>query len=81
MNREPPQQLVRFVAGQLVEHPEDVRTRSQSLEGGVKVMLSVRDTDRGKVIGKGGRTARALRSLVQAAGAVRDERFQLEIVD
>lgn len=75
------EKLVQFVACQLVDNPGDVRTRLEPLDDGVKVVLSVAESDRGKVIGIGGRTARALRSVIKAAGAVRDERFQLEIAD
>jgi predicted RNA-binding protein YlqC (UPF0109 family) len=81
MTESSPERLIRFVADQLVTEPSAVRTSVERLEDGLKVHLDVAEQDRGKVIGKGGRTARALRSLIQAAGAVKDRRFQLEIDD
>ena len=45
------------------------------------ILLYVHEEDRGKVIGRGGRIVRALRTLVRASGARRDERTLLEIAE
>jgi len=72
---------VRFIATQLVDIPQRIRSRTVELEDGQKIILTVDKDDRGKLIGQGGRTARALRAIVRAAGAAHDARYQIEITD
>jgi len=72
--------LVEKVAKALVDAPDQV-TVSQ-VDGDPAVLeLRVAANDMGKVIGKSGRTARAMRSLVSAAGVRLHKRFELEIVE
>ncbi|HMM48795.1 MAG TPA: KH domain-containing protein, partial [Miltoncostaeaceae bacterium] len=73
--------MVAAFARGLVDHPEQVAVREADERGTRVVELSVADGDLGQVIGRGGRSARALRSLVRAAGTVRNERYSLDIVD
>lgn len=74
--------LLHYIATVLVDHPEDVTVTATDREDGqVHLRLSVRREDVGKVIGKQGRTARALRNLIHAAAAVRGERVHVQVVD
>jgi uncharacterized protein len=73
--------VLEFVAKQLVDHPGDVRIEVSEDDREVVLELHVHDEDLGKVIGKRGRTAKALRTLVKAAGALDDENVTVEIVD
>lgn len=74
-------ELVRFVARALVDLPDEVEVDIQEEDRAIVVELSVAETDLGKVIGKEGRTARAMRSLLSAASARQDRRAILEILE
>ena len=74
--------LIEVVARALVEHPDDMEISETENENGVVVIsLKVLPDDVGKVIGKQGRTARALRTLAAASGARIQKRVILEIVE
>jgi predicted RNA-binding protein YlqC (UPF0109 family) len=64
----------------IVEHPDDVNVRSRNLRRGRVLEVRVHPEDLGKVIGRGGRTARALRTVVGALGG-RNVRVDLVDVD
>ncbi|MBA3434134.1 MAG: KH domain-containing protein, partial [Actinobacteria bacterium] len=65
----------------LVDEPDAVRVEREEREDAIVFRLQVAPDDVGKVIGRQGRMARALRSIVRAAGARADERYVLEIAD
>jgi predicted RNA-binding protein YlqC (UPF0109 family) len=72
--------LLVYLARQLVDHPDDVRVeRSEREDGTLVLSLLVADDDRGKVIGKQGRIARALRTVVKAAAVRERRRVYVEI--
>ncbi len=73
--------LLHYLATQLVDFPDDVKVEEEQTPDGKVLRLSVRREDVGKVIGKQGRTARALRNLVHAAALVRQERVNVQFVD
>ena len=73
--------LLEWIARRLVDDAEAVRVEREEREDAVVFHLHVAPDDVGKVIGRQGRIARALRSIVRAAGARADERYLLEIVD
>jgi predicted RNA-binding protein YlqC (UPF0109 family) len=73
--------LVEFVAKKLVDHPEDVQVREIEGEDGNNLELRVNPEDMGKVIGRDGRTAKAIRTLVSTAAAKSDTRAMLHIVE
>jgi uncharacterized protein len=75
------EELVVYLARNLVDHPEEVRVERTERDGVVVLRLHVAEEDLGKVIGRQGRIARALRTLVRASGGHRRERVLLEIVD
>ena len=72
--------LVEVIAKALVDHPEEVSVNEKK-EGRTTVLeLHVAEGDMGKVIGKQGRIAKALRSVVKAAAAKEDKRVVVDIV-
>lgn len=74
-------ELIVYLAKALVDEPESVRVQAVE-EGNTMVYeLSVAPTDLGKVIGREGRTARALRMLVSSAAAKQRQRTILQIVE
>jgi hypothetical protein len=74
-------ELVELIAGALVDHPEDVNVKE--IEGNQATVLELRvaDGDLGKVIGRQGRTARAIRTILNASGTKLKKRFVLEILE
>ncbi len=74
-------ELLEWIARQLVDEPDAVRVETERREDAVVFRLFVAEGDVGKVIGRQGRLARALRSIVRAAGARAHERYLLEIAD
>jgi uncharacterized protein len=74
--------LLEYLARGLVEHPDQVRVKEVHEEDGATVLeLSVADDDYGNVIGRGGRTAAALRTVVKTAAAKSKRRVFVDIVD
>jgi len=74
-------ELVKFIASSLVDHPDDVRVDEIDRDGTVIEELRVNKDDLGKVIGKQGRTARAMRTLLSTAADRQDKVARLEIVE
>lgn len=74
-------ELVEFLAKSLVDNPDEVKTRTYERDSGTVVELEVAPADLGKVIGRQGRTARAIRTLLTAAGEKSRRRYSLDIVD
>lgn len=73
--------LVEFVAKSLVDHPDEVRTRVYERDTASVIELEVAPEDLGKVIGRQGRTARAIRTLLAAGNRKSRRRYSLDIVD
>ena len=74
-------ELVEFVAKSLVDNPDEVRTRTHERNDQTIIELEVAPDDLGKIIGRQGRTARAIRTLLAAAGQKTRRRFTLDILD
>lgn len=75
------QELVEFMARGLVTRPDEVRV-STSQKGDMLVYeVRVADEDKGRVIGKNGRTAKALRAIVGAAATKAEQKATVEIID
>jgi len=74
-------ELLEYIARELVENPDAVEVNEVHDERGVLLQLTVDPEDMGKVIGKGGRTARAIRQVVKAAATREGVRAAVEIVD
>lgn len=74
------EELVKFIAQNLVEKPDEVTVLSKETERGPTVELHVAQDDMGKVIGKQGKIAKAIRKVVKAAATKKDETCVVEIV-
>jgi predicted RNA-binding protein YlqC (UPF0109 family) len=74
-------ELLTYLARQLVDDPDAVSVEELEREGTIVLQLTVAKDDVGKVIGRQGRIARALRAIVRASGARSHRRVLLEIVD
>jgi predicted RNA-binding protein YlqC (UPF0109 family) len=74
-------ELLAYLAKQLVDEPDAVSVEQVEREGAIVLLLSVAKDDVGKVIGRQGRIARALRAIVRASGAHSHRRVLLEIVE
>jgi hypothetical protein len=73
--------LLEYLARGLVEHPEAVHVSELQEDGATVLELSVDEDDYGSVIGRGGRTATALRTVIKVAGVKEHRRVFLDIVD
>jgi predicted RNA-binding protein YlqC (UPF0109 family) len=74
-------ELLEYLARGLVEEPDEVEVNEVQEEGAIVLELSVGDDDYGNIIGRGGRTAGALRTVVKSGGTKRGQRIFLDIVD
>ncbi len=75
-------ELLEYLARGLVENPDAVRVNEVQEDDGVIVLeLSVADDDYGNVIGRGGRTAAALRTVIKTAAVRSNRRVFVDIVD
>ena len=72
--------LIETIAKALVDHPEHVKVNAVDKERILVFELSVHPDDMGKIIGKQGRIAKALRTVVPAAAVQTDKRITVEIV-
>lgn len=72
---------IELVVKALVDDPDSVEVREIDRNGTTRLEVRVAQPDMGKVIGKQGRTVRALRSLVYAAGLKQHRRFVLDVVE
>ncbi len=74
------EELLAFLAKSLVDHPEDVSVTKVDGENSVVYELRVNDDDMGKVIGKQGRIAKSIRTIIKAASSKEDKRVIVDIV-
>jgi predicted RNA-binding protein YlqC (UPF0109 family) len=75
-------ELLEYLARALVDQPDRVRVEEFDEDDGTLVLeLSVGDDDYGQVIGRGGRTAHALRTVIKAAAVKDNRRVLVDIVD
>ncbi|MCP3771720.1 KH domain-containing protein [Paenibacillus sp. MZ04-78.2] len=72
--------LITVIAKALVDHPEEVRVNTAEDDRSITFELSVHPDDVGKVIGKQGRIAKALRTVVTSAAVKEPKRVSVEIV-
>ncbi len=72
-------ELVATIAKALVDNPDEVTVTEEESEKGLIVTLKVAESDMGKVIGKQGRIAKSIRTVVKAASAKDDKRVIVEI--
>ena len=74
-------ELLAYLARELVDDPAAVRVESEERDGSLVLLLHVAPDDVGKVIGRGGRIVRALRTVVRASSAREGRRVLVEIAD
>ncbi|WP_394137041.1 KH domain-containing protein [Cytobacillus oceanisediminis] len=74
-------ELIETIVKPLVDFPEDVQVNVQEEDQCVTYQLSVNKNDMGKVIGKQGRVAKAIRTVVYAAGSSEQKKVFLEIIE
>ncbi|TCP29155.1 RNA-binding protein with KH domain [Scopulibacillus darangshiensis] len=72
-------ELIAAIVKPLVNFPEDIQVSSENSEDGITYILTVNKEDMGKVIGKKGRIAGAIRTIVHAAGRAQHQDVQLSI--
>ncbi len=75
------EELVRYIAKNLVDEPEAVTVESREEGDTVVISLSVAPSDMGKVIGRQGRIAKAIRTVVKAASVREDKKYMVDIVE
>ncbi|MGI6162007.1 MAG: KH domain-containing protein [Christensenellales bacterium] len=73
-------ELVRYIVSELVDEPDKINIKTIEKENSVIIELSVAPEDMGKVIGKQGRIAKAIRSVVKAASSKEKKKYILEII-
>ena len=77
-----PRELLEYLAKAIVDKPEGVKIEEFEEDNGALVLeLSVDEDDYGQIIGRGGRTASAIRTVVKAAGSRQDRRVLIDIVE
>lgn len=74
-------ELLEFLAKSLVTHPDAVKVTQSEREGRVLLRLEVAEEDRGRVIGRSGKTAMAIRTLVGAVAAREGRSVSIEIAE
>ncbi|MGZ5431652.1 MAG: KH domain-containing protein [Thermoanaerobaculia bacterium] len=74
-------ELIEFLAKSLVDNPDEVSVHSHDRDQQTVFELEVAPADLGKVIGRQGRTARAMRTVLNAAGQKTRRRYSLDILD
>lgn len=74
-------ELVEFIARSLVDEPDQLKTRVYDRDQQSIIELRAAQGDLGKLIGRQGRTARAIRTVLAAAGSRRGHRYILDIVE
>ena len=73
-------ELVEIIAKALVDHPEEVVATETENDNVITIELHVAQEDMGKVIGKQGRIAKAIRSVVKAASSTEDKKVNVDII-
>jgi len=74
------QELIEYIAKSLVDDPSEVHVRVHTRGESIHLELSVADEDMGRVIGRGGRVANAMRALLRVAASQKNVRSSLDIV-
>ena len=74
-------ELVEVIAKSLVDHPEDVRVEEKQQDRQVTLELHVDEADMGKVIGRQGRIAKAMRTVVKAAATRENKKVSVDIIE
>jgi predicted RNA-binding protein YlqC (UPF0109 family) len=74
-------ELIEFIAKSLVDHPEEVKVRQNGGGSRVRIELSVTKDDMGRVIGKNGKVANSIRTLLRVAAEREDKQATLDVME
>ena len=74
-------EIVEYIARAIVNAPDEVKVTEETDAGGIVIKLEVNAEDKGRVIGKQGRTAKAMRTILSAASTKIRKRTVLEIIE
>ncbi len=74
-------ELIEFIAKSLVDHPEDVQVRESGGGSRVRIELSVSKDDMGRVIGKSGKVANSIRTLLKVAAERSGKQATLDVME
>ena len=73
-------ELLEYIAKNLVEYPDDVRVEQKGTDDSIVLELHVHESDMGKVIGRQGRIAKSIRSVMKAAASKNNVKVSVDIV-
>ena len=73
--------LIEYIACSLVEHPKQVRVNQERVGGRIHVSLQVAREDMGRIIGKSGRVANAMRVLLRVPAAKENKQVTLDVIE
>jgi len=73
--------LIEYIAKSLVDHPDDVQVRESGSGSRVRIELSVSKDDMGRVIGKGGKVANSIRTLLRVAAEREGKQATLDVIE
>ncbi|GAB4452894.1 MAG: KH domain-containing protein [Anaerolineales bacterium] len=74
-------ELIEYIAKSLVDHPEEVQVREMGSGSRLRLELSVAKDDMGRVIGKGGKVANSIRTLLRVAAEREGKQITLDVVE
>ena len=74
-------ELVEFIIKQFAQYPEKLNITSQETDGVITITIRAAEEDMGKIIGKQGRIAKAIRTIVKAASTKENKKYFVEIKD
>ena len=74
-------ELIEFIATSLVEHPQEVQVRESGSGSRIRIELSVEKDDMGRVIGKGGKVANSIRTLLRVAAERQGRQASLDVTE
>ncbi|GAB4460124.1 MAG: KH domain-containing protein [Anaerolineales bacterium] len=74
-------ELIEYIAKSLVDHPEEVQVREMGSGSRLRLELSVAKDDMGRVIGKGGKVANSIRTLLRVAAEREGKQVTLDVVE
>ena len=72
-------ELIKYIVEQFAEHKDEVEYQVNESEKGTEIVVLLEESDMGKVIGKQGKIAKALRTLVRCASAKEGKKYNIEI--
>lgn len=74
-------ELIEYIARSLVDHPEEVQVRELGSGSRIRIELSVAKDDMGRIIGKGGKVANSIRTLLRVAAEREGKQVTLDVVE